>query len=98
VDEAGAGIAVKNTAQRTMILLQGFGVPMRRTNTASVVGRRTGSSKKTTVAVDIVVIVRRGGKMYFYWVRCYYTFFSYPLKGKAIELFSSLHKHYIRQE
>ena len=62
VDGVGAGTAVKNTARSTMILLQGFGVPMRRTSTPPAVRRRTGSSKKTTVAVDTVVIARRDGK------------------------------------
>jgi hypothetical protein len=62
VEEAGAGTAVKSTARSTMILLQGFGVPMRRTSTASVVERRTDSRKKTIVGVDTVVIVQRDGE------------------------------------
>ena len=62
MDEVGAGIAVKNTARCTMILLQGFGVPMRRIIMLTAVRRRTGSSKKTTVAVDTVPIVQRGGR------------------------------------
>jgi hypothetical protein len=62
VAEAGAGIAVKSTAHSTMILLQGFDVPMRRISTASVVGRRTDSRKMNTALVDTVVIALRGGK------------------------------------
>jgi hypothetical protein len=62
VDEAGAGSAVKNTAHCTMILLQGYDVPMRRILTASVVRRNQASRRRTTVLVDIVVIALRGGE------------------------------------
>ena len=61
MDEAGAGIAVKNTAHFTTILLQGLDVPMPRICMVNAVERRTGSSRMITVAVDTVVIALRDG-------------------------------------
>ena len=66
MDEAGAGIAVKNTARSTIILLQGYYVPMQRISTVSVVGRRTDSRKRNIAAVDTVAIVQRDGKKRLY--------------------------------
>jgi hypothetical protein len=62
VDEAGAGIAVKSTARSTIILLQGYDVPMQRINTANVAERRTDSKKRNTAVVDTAAIVQRDGK------------------------------------
>lgn len=61
--EAGAGIAVKNTAHSTMILLQEYDVQMQRILTANAVKRRTDSRKRSTVVVDTVAIALRDGKL-----------------------------------
>jgi hypothetical protein len=63
VGEAGAGIAVKNTAHSTMILLQEYDVQMQRILTANAVKRRTDSRKRSTVVVDTVAIALRDGKL-----------------------------------
>jgi ribonuclease HII len=62
VDEAGAGIAVKNTAHSTIILLQGYDVAMQRINMANVAERRTDSRKRIIAVVGIAAIVQRDGK------------------------------------
>jgi len=67
VDEAGAGSVVKNTAHSTMILLQGFVVPMQRILTANAVKRRTDSNRMTTVVADTVVIALRDGRVSHTW-------------------------------
>lgn len=61
--EAGAGIAVKNTAHSTIILLQGYDVQMPRILTANAVKRRTDSRRRNTVLVDTVAIALRDGKL-----------------------------------
>lgn len=57
----GAGTVVKNTVPCTMILLQGVSVQMQGISMENAVGGNRDSSKKTTVAVDTVVIVQKGG-------------------------------------
>ena len=62
VGEHGAGTVERNTALSTTTLLQGSSAPGQKTSMTSAVAPRKDLRKKTTVAEDTVVIVRRGGR------------------------------------
>lgn len=62
VGEHGAGTVERNTALSTTTLLQGSSALGQKISMASAVAPRKDLRKKTTVAEDTVVIVRRGGR------------------------------------
>jgi hypothetical protein len=62
VDEAGAGIAVKNTAHSIIVLIREYGVITRRISMADVVERNRDSPRRNIVAAGTVAIALRDGR------------------------------------